>query len=133
MQLALDKKTSDSKSLSDAPGLPLKTKKRSTTGGDARTKLIAALTTHHGYDNGSCDNVEPIGNNALARLAEVANSTASAFLKKQFGGRSEYSRACADSCVLRSALKLLNQEYAPFHILGHEPTSERDSENDDKI
>ena len=58
--------------------------KRSTERGEARVKLLAALTEHHKYADGSCLNLEPIGNNELARLAEVDQSTASAFFNREF-------------------------------------------------
>src|SRR5262249_14849373 len=50
---------------------PPKRAKRSTEPGEAREKLIAALTKHHKYAEASCLNQEPIGNNQLARLADV--------------------------------------------------------------
>jgi hypothetical protein len=43
--------------------------------GEAEAKLIAALTKHHQYADGSCLNLEPVGNNELARIAEVSEST----------------------------------------------------------
>ena len=75
-------------------------KKRSTTGGDAKVKLIAALSLHHKYElNGicfSCLNHDPIGNNELAKLARVDKSTASLFFKNSFGGKgySRYRQYC---------------------------------------
>ena len=44
--------------------------KRSTRRGEAAIKLIAALTKHHKYAKGSCLNLEPVGNNELARQAD---------------------------------------------------------------
>ncbi|HEY1378988.1 MAG TPA: hypothetical protein VGF55_19460 [Gemmataceae bacterium] len=45
---------------------PAKTK-RGTARGDARTKIIPALTEHHQYANGGTLNAAPIGVNELAR------------------------------------------------------------------
>src|SRR5262245_10829995 len=64
--------------------------KRSTERGEGRRKLIAALTNHHQYAKGSCLNQEPVGNNELARLADVEESTASDFFKREFNGHAEY-------------------------------------------
>jgi hypothetical protein len=100
--------------------------KRSTSNGDAEAKLIAALTTHHQYHNGSCQNLEPVGNNALARLAHVDQSTASGFLKKRFGGHNSYKRVCADSGKLVMSLKLLNGEYSPRILFDRNPPGEAD-------
>ena len=75
-------------------------KKLSTTGGDARGRLIAALSLHHKYEAGgicfSCLNHDPIGNNELAKLAKVDKSTASLFFKNSFGGKgySRYRQDC---------------------------------------
>jgi hypothetical protein len=55
-------------------------KKRSTERGEGRAKLIAALTNHHQYADGSCLNLEFIGNNRLAEVAGVSPSTASKFV-----------------------------------------------------
>ena len=60
--------------------------KRSTVKGEARVKLIAALTLHHRYADGSCMNCEPIGVNQLARNAEVSPSSASVFVSKKIPG-----------------------------------------------
>jgi hypothetical protein len=90
--------------------------KRSTVRGEARSKLIAAFTEHHRYANESCLNSDPIGNNALADLAEVSVASASAFFKKEFEGHLKYRNACRKPTSLLSVLKLLNQDY-PAHIL----------------
>jgi hypothetical protein len=91
-------------------------KKRSTTNGDAHVKLIAALTNHHAYDNGSCTNLEPIGNNELARQADVSNSVASEFFQKKFKGHGKYKALCRDLAGLAAAIKLLNNEFAPHAL-----------------
>jgi hypothetical protein len=108
---------------------PTKTK-RSTERGEGRTKLIAALTKHHQYADGGCLNVEPIGNNELARLAKVDQATASAFFKQEFKGHGNYKAACADAAQLTAALKLLNGEFAPHLLYGSKPADEdeRDEE-----
>lgn len=90
-----------------------KRRKRSTVKGEGRDKLIAALTKHHKYADGGGLNLEPIGNNELARLAEVRNSTASAFFSKEFKGHAKYRTLCADQHRLVAALKTLNGEFRP--------------------
>jgi hypothetical protein len=105
--------------------------KRSTQKGDAKIKLIAALTKHHKYADGGCLNHEPIGNNDLAKAAAVSGSTASEFLKEHFGGRPQYLTACQDKAKLLVSLKLLNQEFSPRHLLSGEPTHKPDLDDED--
>lgn len=63
--------------------------KRSTERGEGRLKLIGALTKHHQYAGGSCLNLEPIGNNDLAKAAAVSPSTASTFFNNEFQGHTK--------------------------------------------
>ncbi|MBA3482613.1 MAG: hypothetical protein H0T51_12435, partial [Pirellulales bacterium] len=100
--------------------------KRSTNKGEGQAKLIAALTKHHQYANGGCLNLEAIGNNELARLADVDQATASAFFKQKFKSHGKYKAACADAGVLVTALKLLNDEFAPHLLFGSKPADEDD-------
>ncbi len=109
---------------------PKKTK-RSTEPGEARIKLIAALTKYHKYADGSCLNQEPIGNNTLAELAQVSTSTASEFFKKEFGGWSQYRTMCRDVTRLTGALKLLNNEFTPDILYGHSPPGKKDREDEE--
>ncbi len=90
--------------------------KRSTEQGEAQAKLIAALTEHHKYADRSCLNLVPVGNNELARLAEVSASTASGFFKKQFGGYSKYRTKCRDAGSLADAIKALRGEFTPREL-----------------
>jgi hypothetical protein len=92
--------------------------KRSTERGEARAKLIAAFTKHHQYADGGCLNQEPIGNNELAKAADVSPSSASAFFNDKFDGHTKYKALCRDTGKLVVALKLLNGEFAPFQLLG---------------
>ncbi|MEO2030480.1 MAG: hypothetical protein ABGZ35_00195 [Planctomycetaceae bacterium] len=108
-----------------------KKSKRSTEKGEASAKLIAALTLHHKYADGSCLNLEPIGNNELARAADVSASTASVFFHEKFAGHMKYRFACRDTTLLVSALKLLNQEFSPHHLYGAKPPGEDDRDDDD--
>jgi hypothetical protein len=101
---------------------PTKTK-RSTQKGEAREKLIAALTKHHKYADGGCLNFEPIGNNELAKLAKVWPSSASVFFKKEFKGHTDYKRFCLDDMRLTTALKMLNDEFSPWLLTENEPSS----------
>jgi hypothetical protein len=101
------------------PAQPKETKrKKSSVSGDARAKLIAALTTHHQYSNGGCGELAPVGNNDLARLAGVDAGSASRFFKKQFGGHTEYLAVCRDPGRLVASLKLLNNEFTPQILNG---------------
>lgn len=103
-----------------------KNPKRSTSPGGATKKLISALTKHHKFANGGCLNLEPIGNNELARLADVDKSTASEFFTAKFQGHDKYKWLCRnDAAGLVAALKLLNGEFAPHLLYGSKP-DERD-------
>jgi hypothetical protein len=99
-------------------GKSLPKPKRSTERAEGRAKLIAALTKHHQYADGGCLNLEPIGNNELAKAAGVSASTASAFFSDKFQGHTKYKALCRDASTLVAALKLLNNEFAPYLLLG---------------
>jgi hypothetical protein len=101
-------------------------RKRSTERGEARMKLIAALTKHHKYEDGSCLNMQPIGNNALARMARVDQATASAIFKREFLDHGKYKVTCFDERRLAAALKLLNAEFSPHILYGAKPPGEDD-------
>ena len=75
-------------------------------------------------EDGSCLNQDPIGNNDLARKAEVADSTASAFFDKEFKGHDKYRAMCRDRSLLIPALKLLNGEVQPYSLYGGRPPGE---------
>lgn len=113
-----------------------KKRERRTKPGGGRTKLIAALTKHHEYANGGCLNLEPIGNNQLARLAVVANSTAKDFFDKEFGGpdakdgHAKYEIVCQNPGRLADSLKALNGEFSPHELYGRCPASEDDSRDE---
>ena len=104
--------------------------RRSTERGEGRLKLIAALTKHHQYAEGGCLNLEPIGNNELARLADVDQATASAFFRKQFKGHAKYKVACRNAGLLTAALKVLNGEFSPHLLYGGKPPDEDDREEE---
>ena len=90
--------------------------KRSTERGEGRSKLIAALTKHHQYADGGCLNLEPIGNNELAKVVGVSASTASAFFNSAFEGHTRYRTVCRDAGRLADSLKALNGEFAPHDL-----------------
>ena len=103
--------------------------KRSTESGEARTKLIAALTAHHGYKNDICNDFQPIGVGELSRKANVAKSTASEFFAEQFRGHSNYKVACRDTTKLMHSLRILNGELTPsilFNPLPGDPSDPSD-------
>lgn len=104
--------------------------KQSTARGDGHLKLISALTNHHRYADGSCLNAAPIGNNELARMAEVQPSTASDFFKKKFKGHTAYKALCRDTAKLIVALKLLNNEFIPCDLYGRSPADEDDRDGE---
>ena len=98
--------------------------KRSTEGGEARAKLIAALTKHHEYADGGCLKLEPIGIREVARQADVSPSSASRFFKKKFEGHAHYRTVCCDAGRLAESLKVLNGEFAPQELYGRNPPGE---------
>jgi hypothetical protein len=104
--------------------------KRSTERDEGRAKLIAALTKHHQYSDGGCLNLEPIGNNELAGVACVSNSTASRFFEKKFEGHTKYKALCRDAGRLAVALKLLNGEFSPHNLYGRRPADEDDRDDE---
>ena len=109
------------------------TRKRSTERGEGRAKLIAALTKHHQYADGGCLNLEPIGNNELAKAAGVSALTASAFFNNEFEGHTKYRAVCRDAGGLADSLKALNGEFSPHELYGRRPPGEddRDGEGDE--
>jgi hypothetical protein len=109
----------------------VKKPKRSTERGDGRAKLIPALTKHHEYADGGCLNWEPVGNNELARLADVAPSTASAFFKKEFESHTKYKQFCHREANLIAKLMSLNGETIPPELFNPLPDEHADAEPDD--
>jgi hypothetical protein len=84
-------------------------------------KLIAALLQHHKYHNyqaGSHLNCEPIGCNALARLAEVSTGAASQFFHRHFQSHKQYKQVCRREWHLYSKLRMLAGEEPSEHTLG---------------
>jgi hypothetical protein len=88
---------------------------------DSREKLVAALTKHHRYAEGGCLELEPIGVNALARLAGTSRATACRFFAQQFRGHKGYRTACRDPGTLGAALRLLNRDFPPHILLRGSP------------
>ena len=94
--------------------MPTKAKrstKRSTKGSEEL--IISALTSRHKYADGCCLNLEPVGNNELARFLDINQSTMSTFFKDKFGGHAAYETQCGDAATLGNALRLLNGEITP--------------------
>jgi hypothetical protein len=100
--------------------------KRSTERGEAREKLIAALTRHHRYAGGGPPNLEPINNNELARLADASPSTASELFEREFTGHAAYKALCRrDPRGLVLVLKKLNDDLPGRELLyGRRPAGE---------
>lgn len=95
-----------------------------TNRGKAAT-LVATLSKHHGYDDGFCSNLDPIGSNELARRAEVGTTTAHEFFRKHFKGYDTYKAFCGVPKALGRALMALNGELRPreLHIILQEQHS----------
>ncbi len=102
--------------------------KKSTQKGEGREKLIGALTKHHKFAEG-CLNWEPIGNNELARMAGVEESSASEFFKKYFDGHGNYKILCVRNHEkVLVVLKSLNDDYSVDDLYGATPPGDRERE-----
>jgi len=117
-------------------------RKRSTERGEARNRIISALSNHHEYEKASaeygvsCLNIEQIGVNELAQKAGVAKSTVSTFFREAFKGYDKYRALCRgpEAAGLRAAIKMLRGEYSPHVLFGRTPPGEGrddDEEHDD--
>ena len=71
------------------------------------------MTKHHQYADGGCLNLEPIGNNELARLAGVSKSTSHEFFVWAFGSYDHYEGSCRNAGILAFHLRRLNKELSP--------------------
>jgi hypothetical protein len=111
--------------------------KKSTEKGEARAKIVGALTLHHKYKDGGCLNTEPIGVNELARLACVASGSVTRFFNNQFGGaekdkgHTKYKVVCRDLGRLAESLKVLNAEFSPDELYGRNPPGEGGRDDED--
>lgn len=99
---------------------------RSTGKGEARVKIIAKLTQHHGYYNRSCKNFASIGVRQLAHDVGVAISTVSDFFSNNFGNHKQYTNYCADKGKLIDSLMLLNNELKPKILNNNLGAADRD-------
>jgi hypothetical protein len=105
--------------------------KASTERGDARKKIIPALTLHPQYRDGGCGNSAPIGVRALAKKADVSPDAVSAFFKKEFGSHAKYKAACyRDLPRVAMLLKMLNEDYIVHPLFGSAPPEHVESEED---
>lgn len=105
--------------------------RRSTARGEARAKIISALTKHHQYAEGDALNTAPISVRGLAREAGVEPSTVSAFFADKFNGHDQYQALCRrDRAGLVAALKLLNDEFSPHELYGRRPPGEGGGDDD---
>jgi hypothetical protein len=106
--------------------------KRSTEQGEGQVKLVAALALHHKYADGGCLNLEPIGNNELARLAGVGSATALRFFEKWFKGYAKYRSICMrDVSKLIDTIKAMRGEFIPSNEpnYGVAPYDERERDD----
>jgi hypothetical protein len=104
--------------------------KRSTGRGEAREKIIAGLTEHHQYTDGSCLNTEPIGVGALARKSGVSKSSVPEFFQGEFQGHDRYRAFCQDVSKIVASLKMLRGEYSPHILYGRTPPGEGDHDDE---
>ncbi len=101
---------------------PIK-KRKATTKGEAEKKITGYLLTHHKYDNGTCENYEPLRVGEIVRGAEIARGSVPDFFNKYFadgnkGGHNLYKTACHDQTLLNTAMRILAGEFSPS-ILFH--------------
>ena len=89
--------------------------------GGAQLKIVAALTRHHDYANGSCLNTEPIGSNALAKQAGVSSGSTSSFFAENFGSHVKYTHVCRTPATLAAYLKAVNAGFSPWVTFGEVP------------
>lgn len=85
--------------------------------------FVAALTSHHGYENGYCGVFEPIDNSSLRKAADDCPANAvTRFFDREFKGagtpRKRYVAACRNKATLIAALMRLNQESPSAELLG---------------
>ena len=95
--------------------------KHSTERGEARIKIVAALTKHHKYADGGCQNFDPIGVRELEKYG-VGRDAATRFFKKHFGSHAKYKIACGrDHARIGAWLKLLNEDYSTHPLFSSDP------------
>jgi hypothetical protein len=103
---------------------PTKESKPRNAKGSAICKLESGLLAHHKYENGACENYEPIGNNKLAEKLGVSKAAASNFFKRGFGEHKAYEQACRDRTRLCAKLKVMAKDYSEWPLYGHSPPEE---------
>jgi hypothetical protein len=104
-------------------GRPKKTEK------DSATKVVAALSAHHGYESGSVTNYVPATNRGLAERFGVSKNALTRFLKDRFPNEEypfkKYKVACRNKTI-GTFLALWNGELPGHHadLMSHESGSE---------
>ena len=94
---------------------------------DSATKVIAALSKWHEYDNGSVINPEPATNRGLAKEYDgLAQNALTRFLKDR-GGCKKYKSACHDGSI-RALLALWRGELPNRHLRLRSHESGRDDD-----
>ena len=129
--IGVDPKSSDSAKTpggGKSHGKKVVKQKRSTQKGEADAKLIAALTRWHKYKNGHCNKMDPVGNNELARLADVSIGSATNFFKRHFECHKKYKIQCQNKSIPK-AMEILNSEIRPSILNTSIPTDRRGIES----
>lgn len=99
---------------------------------DARTKIVAALSTHHNFDkNGRDLDQTPIICTEFAILAEVSRWTLWLFFKNYFGGYAAYKKACRERPTLLASLRTLRGESSLRGGLGSQDCLVKDTASTD--
>jgi hypothetical protein len=112
--------------------------KKSTVSGEARAKIIGALTAWHKYENGGCGNTTPIGVGKLAELAKVSKGSVTPFFNREFrdgkkGGHTVYQRQCQTPTTLIHAIMMINGDLRPSILSGpayHENVGDDPADSD---
>ena len=108
-----------------APPPARKRGRRKKTEKDSATRVIAALTLHHGYEGGGVTNPEPATNRGLAKRFDLAANSLSRFLRDQFpkvkSPDAKYKAACRNGTI-GGLLVMWNRESVPrfAELLPHE-------------
>lgn len=106
-------------------------RRQRTPRGGTRAKFVAALTAHHGYENGSIGNQEPITVEALAKAAGISTGSVSTNFNAEFKGHGGYVASCRRGDTLVRQLKLMNGEIRA-HVFLQDANQVADESGDER-